>query len=337
MPPKIRIKDIAKELGVSSAAVSLALNNKSGVSSDLKARIVSHAAKSGYIQNAGSLKSDYVAVVYDISEGLVPLNIEITQTLKKNGFFELRYAFYSDELLDDEKQRIYFNKITDEDSVAGLIIVALNISELLLNRLLNKNIPIVLVNCKSKHNLGININIDDELGGYLAAKKLIELGHRNIGLILPDVSYDNVWNERKAGYKNALLESGLKYNIDYLEPENTFTVEEAGKATMNLVRRHPELTAIIYVTDLQAVGGMRAMKQNGIKIPDDISVIGFDNSKYCELVTPTLSSAELHLKKIGSLASEMLLKAMRENNKHSESIIMRPEIILRDSCRSLVK
>ena len=209
----------------------------------------------------------------------------------------------------------------------------MNVSEIILSKIIKKNIPIVLIGSSS--NIGISINIDDEHGGYIAAKYLLDLGHRKIGMILPDYWYDNVWNRRKAGYKKALEEAGVEYDIDLIESENTFSIEGSGQAAMNLIKRNPGMTAIIFVSDRQAFGGMKAMAKNGIKVPDDISVLGFDNSAFCDLFSPALTSIEMHFDKIGKMAAELVVQAIKNGSASHENIILKPELVLRDSCRKI--
>ncbi|MFH1369485.1 MAG: LacI family DNA-binding transcriptional regulator [Elusimicrobiota bacterium] len=331
MDKKIRIKDIAKALRVSPTAVSFALNNKSGISPELKEKIFEYATQSGYIRGMSPLKSEYIAEMSAVSDSSILIHAGITGVLKRNGFFALRHTFYGDELLDVRKQQIAFDRILSEDGIKGLIVVFLSLSETFLNKINKKKIPIVQINGNS--HIGINLNIDEEHGGYIAAKQLIEYGHRKICFIFPDYWYDNIWNRRKAGYKKALDEAGIEYDVDLIEPENLFTVESAGRATMNLIKRNTDMTAIIYVSDKQALGGMKVMAQNGVKVPDDISVIGFDNTYFCDISTPTLSSIEMQFEKCGSMAAEYLVNAVRKNSVKHETTILRPTLVLRDSVK----
>jgi len=333
MTKKIRIQDIAKALEVSPSAVSFALNNKIGVSSDLKNKIINYAVKIGYLRNNVSLKANYIAEVCAFYEGVVPINEGMTNILKKHDYFELRFTYYGNELQDSNKQQFSFDRILDEEGIKGIIVVFMNVSEIILSKIIKKNIPIVLIGSSS--NMGISINIDDEHGGYIAAKYLLDLGHRKIGMILPDYWYDNVWNRRKAGYKKALEEAGVEYDIDLIESENTFSIEGSGQAAMNLIKRNPGMTAAIFVSDRQAFGGMKAMAKNGIKVPDEISVLGFDNSAFCDLFSPALTSLEMHFDKIGKMAAELVVQAIKNGSASHENIVLKPELVLRDSCRRI--
>ncbi len=335
MKKKIQVKDIARELGVSPSAVSLALNDRVGVSSELRSRVKGMAAKVGYIKSSIASKSNYIAIVYARAGGHIISEIDygITSVLKQFGYFEIRYTFVVEEFLNNKNLQAYFERITHENSVSGLLVVFLNITDIQVSILKRNKIPVVLLN--SSCNYGLNINIDDVKGGYIAARKLIKLGHTRIGMIVPNIWYDTVWNKRINGYKKALIEVGLKYDPDFIEQENTFNIDESGKATLELLKRHPKITGIIYASDLQAFGGMKIMLENKIKIPEDVSVIGFDNMKFCELFKPALSSMEIPFKTMGRMGAEKLLQSIKGETLKNRTINLAPKLIMRESCRKI--
>ncbi|MBN2406506.1 MAG: LacI family DNA-binding transcriptional regulator [Elusimicrobia bacterium] len=331
MLKKFRIKDIAEKLKVSPSAVSLALNDKEGVGPGLRLKIKNLAAKMGYIQNGLRLKSNYIAVLYAYTGGHIFTEIDagITNVLKEYGYSELRSTFHVDEFIDEEKQNLYFERFIDEKSVAGIILMSLRVSDVQISRLVRNGIPVVSLNNDSSY--GLSVNINEEMGGYIAAKSLIESGHRKIGMILPDIWYDTVWNRRKEGYSRALSEYGLVYDPGLIEPENSFVKEGMEKAPMNLLRRHPDLTAVIFASDLQAFTGMKKMQEEGIRIPEDISVIGFDNMIFCSMSNPPLTSVKNKFYDMGRLGAQMLIDRINNNLPDDKVVSLLPELVIRES------
>jgi LacI family transcriptional regulator len=332
MKRKIVINDIAKKLKVSPSAVSLALNDKAGIGTELRLKIKSHAAKMGYFQNKIAAKSNYIAIVYAYagSHIIAAIDSGVTNVLKKFGYLEIRYSFYMDEMLNENQRELNFDRIMSEQNLAGIIIVMLNMSDVQVSRIQRNKIPIVLLNTFSPY--GLRIDMDDHRGGYLAAKKLVDLGHKKIGLVLPDFWYDALWEKRKSGYKDALSEAGIGYVPDFFEAENTFSTEGVERATSELLRRHPDITAIIYGSDFQAFFGIQKLRKDGLKVPEDISVIGFDNMIFCDLFTPPLTSIQMPFYDMGIKGAELLLRAMKEQNLKDGLEMMKPDLVMRGSC-----
>lgn len=337
----ITIKEIAKELGVSAAAVSKALNNRPGIGLPLKLRIEKRARELGYApylkaRQTGmyerSLK--YLAVIYArAGEHLVgEIEAGIGEAIKDSGFYELHYTVdvYRD-LYDEQRKEIFLDKIISEKGVAGLITAFLNLSSPTIAKLQKNNIPVVLLNNYSDY--GQCVVIDNIDASFRVAKKLIESGHKKIGLIMPEEFKELVWEDRLEGYKRALKENRLTYDPYLIIYEHTFDLKEAGLATKVLLEREPSVTAIIYGSDLQAYGGLKMLQELGKNIPDDIAVVGFDDMPFSRISNPPLASVRQPMRKMGQVGARLLLDAISEKKFPNKVITLKSELILRRSCQ----
>ncbi|MFH1369199.1 MAG: LacI family DNA-binding transcriptional regulator [Elusimicrobiota bacterium] len=335
--PKTRVSDIARLAGVSPSAVSFALNDRKGISPELRVKIKNTAAKLGYVKTTLSGKSKYISIVYAGAGGHIVSEIDsgITQALSKFGYSQIRYTFYKDEMMNDARKQSYLDGIMEEPGIAGMIVVFLSLTESQKKTVMERKLPVVFLNSSEPGAAGISI--DDEKGGYLAAKKLIGLGHKKIGLVIPGIWYDAVWNLRKDGYIRALAEHGIEFNPGYIAEENSFTSDGSKVAAMGLIKRNPELTALIFASDLQAFYGIDVMKKNGIAVPGDISVIGFDNMVFCDLFEPPLTSLKMPFYQMGKAGAETLLDMLKGAPVPDGKILLEPEVVFRSSCKDISK
>ncbi len=335
------IKDIAKELGVSTAAVSKALNNRPGIGLPLKLRIEKKAQELGYApylkaRQTGmyerSLK--YLAVIYaKAGEHLVgEIESGIKETIKDSGFYELHYTVdvYND-LYDEQRKEVFLDKIISEKGVCGLISAFLSLSGSTIAKLQKNNIPVVLLNNYSDY--GQCVVIDNIEASFKVTKKLIELGHKKIGLIMPEESKESIWQDRLEGYKKALKENKLPYDPYLIVYEHTFDLKEAGLATKVLLEREPSVTAIIYGSDLQAYGGLKMLRELEKNIPDDVAVIGFDDMPFSRISNPPLTSVKQPMRKMGQMGARLLLDAIAEKKFPNKVVTLKSELILRRSCQ----
>lgn len=335
----VTIRKIAKEVGVSVAAVSKALNNRPGVSLPLKLKIEKVAERLGYSPYVKARKTGmyarglkYIGVIYaragehlirEIQEG-------IDSVLKKSGFYEIRYGvnIYG-ELDDEQRKEIFLEKILEDKSIVGLLSVFLDISDVTIAKLQKEKIPVVLLNNCSDY--GQCVFIDNADATYKAVKKLIELGHKNIGLIMPEERTERVWHDRLEGYKKALKEHNIPYNPSLMVYEHSFDLKEAGLATEALLEREPTTTAILYGSDIQAYGGMKMLQEMGVKIPEDIAIVGFDDMAYSRISNPPLASIRQPMKEMGEKGAKLLLESIGKEKFPHKSLKLNAELIIRKS------
>ena len=179
------------------------------------------------------------------------------------------------------------------------------------------------------------IGLEDEKGGYLAAKHLLENGHRIIAFASPTVREGGVVEKRLNGYKRALQEYGVPF-----DPSLVFTQEifvEEGKRLGHLLAEKPEITGIFASADILAAGIMTGLREKGVLVPRDKSIVGFDDNYLCQLTNPSLTTIHQDAEQKGVLAVDMLLAQLRHEPQTEHSIILPVSLVERESVRNLNK
>ena len=179
-----------------------------------------------------------------------------------------------------------------------------------------------------------NIGINDYRGGYLSARCLLENGHRKIALVTPDAENPGVINERYRGICDALAEQGLT-----LQPEDIFLAEtnsdagiEAGRA---IARSGRGYTAVVTMSDTLALGVNQGLTQCGLRVPEDLSVVGFDNLPFCRFITPTLTTVAQDLEEKFRLVGEHLFNMIRSKEKYAVNERLDVKIVERETVRKI--
>jgi len=192
-------------------------------------------------------------------------------------------------------------------------------------------LPVVLVNRATVHDGFDQINWDNISGIGRAVDHLIQLGHRDIALLRgPEKRRSSV--ERLAGYRLALERQGIAFREEYVQPGDfTASPEQWCQSTLNLLALTPRPTAIIASDDIVAAIVVSTIQRAGLRIPHDISVVGFDDQSICTLLNPALTTVQLPIIEAGKRASEMLLQRISGDRTEIQHITLPCPLILRDS------
>ncbi|MGF1670914.1 MAG: LacI family DNA-binding transcriptional regulator, partial [Balneolaceae bacterium] len=284
---KLNIDKVAKLALVSRSVVSRVLNNHPNVSKEARERVMDVVEKYKYRPNsaARSLATDSTFEIGILAtrrgdEALgngfwTMLHLGIFEECIRRGYF-VNLSFVSTKMKDE-----VYNFIVNERRFDGYILLTQEVSDLVFEVLNERNIPTVLVGDDTSNKDIHSIDVDNFTGGYKATRHLIELGHKNIGIILAGLNL-NETVDRLEGYKSALLES----NID-IDEGNIIMGDYSqrfGYETMySWIKQKPEMTAVFCASDTLAMGAILALYKCDVKIPDQFSVIGFDDlnfSKY---------------------------------------------------------
>jgi DNA-binding LacI/PurR family transcriptional regulator len=315
----ITAKEIAEMLNVSPSAVSLALNGKPGVSESTRELILKTAAKYNYTvrNNQNSAPPRNIRYVIYLSEGHVVNEISfhsivlqgIEATAKKLGYNVLVSYYYSDQSETEQLSAIFQN-------TEGIILLGTEFDETSgwLNHPIvsqHSKIPIVMVDNESFHAEIDCIYTDNLRGAYKAVDYLISQGHTNIGYFSSVQRIPN-FDERSEGVRRALAD----------HPEATaqvipvdFSTEKAYRDICSWLKDQQELpTAFFADSDVIAFGAIRAFNRMGYNVPEDVSIIGFDDMPACEMVSPPLTSIRVMKVLMGSKAMEILHQRITEQN-----------------------
>jgi LacI family transcriptional regulator len=331
-PPTIR--EIARLVGVSANTVSRALNNKPDVSPETKNNIIKTAQFLNYTPNAIAralvqrTTRTIGMVMSDISDPFFGEMVKDAEVFFRSRGYNLILC-NTQENFDQEKHSIetLINKRVD-----GIILTPVGKSGENTQEILKNRIPTVLLGRHFDKPIAPSITSDDERGGYLATRHLLELGHQEILFI--NVSHHiSSARDRFCGYQKALKEFGLDYN-ESLQIHTSFDLEDAYQKTKEFFSQTRKATAVIVFCDILAISAMKAIIDVGLSIPQDISIVGFDNIKIGSLLPISLTTIDPNKKKMIETASELLLEFIQSDNVKVGNISIEPTLTIRSSTLS---
>ncbi|NLA57693.1 MAG: LacI family transcriptional regulator [Firmicutes bacterium] len=314
---KVTLKDIARETGFTINTVSRALKNKEGVAEDTRRLIHETARRMGYITNsiAGALRSGetktIAVIIGDISNPHFSIMVKELENAAKRFHYSL-FVINTDEDDEMEYQAIY-NALSKK--VDGIIICPTQKDDSSIELMRKNGIPFVLLGRRFDTHETDYVIWDDLNGGFLATKHLIETGRRRI-LYLNGPSYISSSRERLMGYQKALREAGLPY-IDELVHEIPVTSGECHKVISELVRDGLDFDAVFAFSDIIAFETIWALNECGIRVPEDVAVVGFDNIQSRLFLPVPLTTVSAPKSRVARRAMGILLRKMR--NKDDDS------------------
>jgi LacI family transcriptional regulator len=340
MAKKPTLRDIAQQADVALSTVSQVLNNKPGVSADLRKRVLEVASELGYRQKImvdAPLASqlEVVGILTKRSNG---------EPLEVNPFYSYVLAgaerecqrhnislMYANVEVDETNRALSLPAMLLDQRVDGVIVVGTFLEETILDISRRSGQNIILVDAyTSGQNTFDSVLIDNYNGAKSAVEYLIAQGHEHIGLIGSNPkSYPSIY-ERRGGYLGALRRHHLP--TDYVE-EGLLDRADAMQATMRLVSRAPQITAIFACNDHVAIGVMNALHHIGKRVPEDISVIGFDDIDLAQEITPTLTSIHVDKVLMGAMAMRMLRDRAESPDRAVVKTTITTQLMIRESVR----
>ncbi|MGD6844933.1 LacI family DNA-binding transcriptional regulator [Bacillus infantis] len=324
------IKDVAKLAGVAVSTASYALNNSSKISIETKQRVEEAARELNYQKNglASDLKKDktntIALILSDLSGPYYSELIKGVQDFATSNGYDL---IACSSIGGANSTAVKFLK---EKRVDGAIILAHNISDQIALESARDCFPLVVLDRKLPNDNIFHVEVDNEQGGFMATTHLIDSGHKTIAYVSgPSNSLDN--NKRFAGYMKALKEHGIGFQSKWKIPGD-FTREGGYRATKLLIAQQDLPQAIFYANDEMAIGGLQALQENQLKVPDDISVIGFDDIQISEYVSPPLTTIAQPKYEAGALAVQLILQVL-EGGKVSSFFSLPTKLVERQSVK----
>ena len=329
---EVTIRDIAKIAKVAPSTVSRALNNKGRMSNATRERIRQLAQELGYHPNINAKglatnRTGNIGIIIHKRHKPLPgsfydfygtIIIEVEEEAGNQGY---NFIFSS----VDSKPIV--PRCVQERRVDGLIIMGCDIGKDLILKLKGDGIPLVLVD---NHIEKVDsVAVDNTGGAYKAVEHLIELGHRKIGFIaerLTDLSFE----ERFEGYKLALKEHGLHYNPALVA--EGFKRPDHGYVAMKKLLERAIPSAVFAANDSTAVGAIKAIKENGLRVPDDIAIVGFDDGGLASQAVPPLTTVRVFRDKMASAAAKRLIELIENPDQPPIQLRLPTELIIRESC-----
>lgn len=333
---KVTIQDIARETGVSPAAVSLALRDKPGVSPETKQRILDSAAALGYLLESrpgpGSRTSaGSIGLIVKVRPDDIPTANQFYGPMLAGIEAACRQSqinlYFAHLQVDERNNALEAPRLLTEPTADGLLFLGIRLNDSIQRILDRQRSPIVLVDAYASTDAYDAVTIDNEAGAHRATSYLIEQGHRHIAIAgsLP-VSYPSV-QQRRQGYEQALAEHGLMPHFI----DSVLHPDAAQPAVAAYLVDHPEVSAIFGGNDEVTIAAMNAARQVGRRLPDDLSVIGFDNISLAQHVMPALSTMRIDKVGMGRLAAQLLFDRIEHPDMGRVELVMSPELIERDS------
>jgi len=336
---KVTIKDVAREADVTSSVVSRVLNNDLTlkVRDETRERVWEAAAKLNYRPNRmakmlRTKKSKMIAVLISKFSDLYFTAIleGIVRVAEERGYI---ISVFSTE--EDRKKGSEYIQNIYEYGMDGAILGSSYIEEETLQQLKYSSIPMLMLR-RSSSEFGVLGVLSDELAGVsMAMEHLIGLGHRKIAHISGQL-FSRSGLKRFEGYRKGLYENGIPYRVEYMQ-ESEQTEKSGYEAMMRLLELEDPPSAVFAFNDTIAFGAISAIWDKGLRIPEDISVVGYDNTILSEHIYPRLTTVDGRMKDMGVLAAKMLIDAIEEKEnadghvEHASDIMVEPLFVVRES------
>jgi LacI family transcriptional regulator len=326
------IYDVAREAGVSYSTVSRTLSGFEFVKPSTREKVLRVVEKLGYVPNqqARSLaggRSNLIGVLVPALSNSYSGEIlrGIDEELSKSDYNLILYTTHRHSGKESTYVATIMNGVAE-----GLLLVVPLTSNSYLDALRQQNFPYVLIDQSDTTEQSSTVNGANWQGAYEATQYLIKLGHRRIGFIagLPGSSSAA---ERREGYAAALSEYGIPL-CDELIAEGRFRTQGGYAAAQKLLTLTELPTAIFASNDLSAFGAIEAIRQSGLNIPGDISLIGFDDIPQAALVYPKLTTVRQPLNQMGREAVTLLLQQIENPTLGKRQVVLTTQLIIRDSC-----
>lgn len=330
------ISEVAKMLGVSPSTVSRAMNNTPGVSDTVRKKVLDFVEEIGYQPNtiAQSLsrgKSNMVALILgDIRNPFYSdLAFGIQKNLDSHGYI---VTTFNSEY--DYKKELQFIQFAKQYHYCGIILVTVN-SEESDKFLQTIDLPVLLVNRITEHYTGPLVVTDNFQAGYIAARHLINLGHTRIGFLSGHQKSSSASYQRFQGYKQALSNYQLAFKEKYCLFDLDWRMETGYKAAEQLFASQKDSadfpSALLLANDLLALGFMDYCGEHQILIPEDISIVSFDNIAYSSLNQIQLTTVSQHAETMSSEAANLMIQLLNNPNQETRRVILEPTLIVRNT------
>lgn len=327
----VSIKDIARVAEVSHSTVSRALRDSSLISEETKARVRRVAQEMGYSPSAiarglVTRRTQTLGVV--VTTIADPFVAEVVRGVEERALDE-GYSIILCQSQSDPEREIAAVEILREKRVDAIIVTASRVGSLYLPLLEKLSVPIVLINNQQEGRYVHSVGTDNLQGGQLAGHYLLELGHISLAYITgPEWAAQS--RLRLEGARQALQAQGLDFDSTHIV-QGDGRCEGGQEAMARLLRSATPPTAVFCYNDLTAIGAMQAVRQAGLRVPDDISIIGYDDITYTSYVVPPLTTIKQRKYEMGSQATEMAL-ALLDGVEAVENVLVPGELVVRESC-----
>ena len=346
---KATVSDIAKRAGVSAATVSRVMNDTDyPVRAELRARVLDAAAQLNYKPNVfsqilkGSPSREIGVIVPSITNLFyAQLVSSVEEECLRRGYTPIICSSQNSSEL--EKRHL---ENLERKQVEGVLLSCVHLNDSLLDALADSTRAFVLFDQTTPGYGGDCVGFDFFAGGYMATKHLLDCGHRDIAFLSGPIDRPSR-NQYFEGYRRALRDAGVRMNnrrvVLYGDSEinsdaSLETDFRYGWELGRILMQGDYLPdALVMVNDMMAIGTIKYLEQEGVRVPQDISVIGFDDISICSMVSPALTTIVQPARETGRLASQILLDRLEGKEVAEGNVILQPRLVERESVRRLNK
>ncbi len=335
MPPTL--EQVAKLAGVSRSTVSRVINNHPNVRPEVRERVWQGIRELGYQPHAAarSLVTRRTQIIGMIipetvtklfTDPFFPLLLRGATEACNTHHYQLMLSLFT---AGTNREELY-RRILRGRYLDGVIVASVSLKDPIILSLLNDNIPFVSVGRYPDERVNY-VDVDNVGGARMAVEHLIRLGHRRIATITGPLDMP-VSQDRLAGYRQALEANGIPID-ESLIMEGDFTEGGGMLAMQKLLSASP--TAVFVASDMMAVGALKALRQAGLRVPDDIALVSFDDIPLASAIEPPLTTVRQPIERLGSIAVEVLLSLLEkahEKQATAQRIILPTELVIRASC-----
>ncbi|NEW06451.1 LacI family transcriptional regulator [Paenibacillus sp. SYP-B3998] len=327
---KVSILDVVEKSGVSLVTVSRVLNNSPTVREHNRQKVLQAMKDLGYTPSSAARS------LARGSTGLIGITLQtlgdtvfdgiihaVNESLEEKGYF-LALSIVSPRQMDNNSQN-YF--LFQEDRVDGIILLSTLAEKDYVLELKSKKIPFVIIDNHIEDTKAVTINVDNYIGGYEATRHLLDLGHTKIAHISgPDFFLSA--RERRKGFEQAMKEAGI---APLVISKAEFEIRDGFNTVKTWLHNGLRPTAVFAGEDGLALGAMDAFRDEGFRIPDDVSVVGFDDQYFAQSINPRLTTVRQPMEQLGREAVRILLGLIDGSAKRSKSVCLKPELLIRES------
>lgn len=337
---KTTIKEVAKNAGVSIATVSLVVNNNARISPETRRKVLRSIKNLNYIptksaRDLASQKTGNIGFIltYDHFLRTEPFYTRIFLgsefEAREGEYYILLTTVKSDYSKEDPLPRFVSDKSVDGIIVAG------KIPDALVNKLSGSKIPMIFVDYAPQNGSYPLILIDNVSGGMQATEHLIGLGHSKIGFIAGDINHPSI-KERLSGYKTALEKAGINFKQDLVISESPYPDRQNGYlSAQTLFERCKNISALFACNDAMAIGAMQFLKSKGYRIPEDVSIVGFDDVEADLMIDPPLTTIRVPKIELGVESFRTMAQILKQKKIVYNKVLIPVELIIRKSTQSI--
>ena len=336
--PNLTLEDVAKKAGVSRSTVSRVVNGFDSISEDVRNRVLKVIEETGYHPNAAaralaSHRSKIIGLILPHSVSMLftdpyypHLLKGISQSCNQNQYTLAFFLFSSEE---DEK--VNFTSITSMGLLDGVLVQSDHFGkQRIVNHLLEAKMPHVVIGRPRQPEKVSFVDVDNVNGANNAVTHLVHLGYQRISTITGPLQ-STVGIDRRDGYLNALKKHALGVDPELIE-EGYFTEQSGYNAMQKLFSKNPD--AVFAASDMMAFGAIRAIREHGLSIPEDIAVIGFDDIPLTPLSNLGLTTIHQPVNELGEQAVRLLLSIIENGTETPQNIVLKTRLIIRSTCGS---